>query len=91
LATLSRSHAIAAGVLPAVSTLDNVHGREVAHLWSADELAWTLRMTRPDGVAVDILVPAAPNHVFELALDPDEVVGVQFGNAGATNINVLVI
>ena len=90
MATFSRSHQFQAGVTPAWSTAHTVHGRVVAHIWSDDGLTFDLRLTRPDGAQLVLTVPAAPNHVWDTPLDPDELLVIEARNTG-TDINVLVI
>ena len=92
MATFSRSHQFASGAggfLPAVA--HTIHGRVVAHVWSNDGATFTLRITRPNGTAVDLVVPVAPNNVWETPLNPDETFAIQASSAAGSLINVLVI
>lgn len=93
MATFSRSHQFASGVAPLFEppvTPHVVHGREVAHLWSDDGAAFTLRITRPAGTAIDLLVPASPANHWETPLHPDEVFTIQARSVAGSAINVVV-
>jgi hypothetical protein len=92
MSTFSRTHQFASGAaafLPAGG--HNIHGRKVAHIWSDDGVAFTLRITRPDGAAIDLNVPATPANHWETPLHPDETFSIQASTAAGSNINVLVI
>lgn len=92
MATFSRSHQFlsgAGGFLPAPPHV--VHGRVVAHIWSDDGATFSLRITRPAGTAVVLVVPAAPANVWETPLNPDETFTIEASSAAGSLINVLVI
>lgn len=93
MATFSRSHQFASGVAPLFApavTPHVVHGRVECHIWSDDGAAFTLRITRPAGVAVDFLIPAFPANHWRTPLHPDEVFTIQTSSVAGSAINVVV-
>jgi hypothetical protein len=58
--------------------------------WAADKLAYTLRLTRPNGVQLEAPIGAAPANYLTLVLHPDEVLDVECRSATVSNINVMV-
>ena len=92
MATFSRSHTFNSGAgafLPVGG--HNIQGRQTVHIWSATGIAFTLRITRPDGVPIDLPVPAAPGNHWRTPLSPEELVNISANTADGSAINVAVI
>ena len=93
MATFSRSHQFTSGVAPlfAPAAPHVVHGRTTVSIWSNDGAAFTLRITRPAGVAISLPVPAFPANHWETPLHPDETFTIEASSVAGSAINVVTI